>query len=734
MKSIFIVIILSFLIYCPCFAQDIDLSELTKLNGESSGDAAGDTIASTGDVNADGYPDLLISSTSEDTGGENAGAVYLIYGKSEIIATQSLSQADVKFISQTASERIGSSLAAGDVNGDGYDDILISTIYEDTGGENAGAIYLIYGAASLSNTVNVSQQAQAKFIGEDANDNAGKGLAAGDVNGDGYDDILIGASFADDGGGNSGVAYLIYGTNSLSGNINLSSASAKFIGEAANNFAGWSIAVDNLNSDNYEDILLSAFANSNAGGNAAGAVYLIQGSASSLSGDINLASATAKFIGERASDYAGRAVKFASDVNGDGYNDFLVGAVGDDTGASGAGAAYLVHGSNSLSGTISLTNAQAKFAGEEAINDFGESLAGVGDADNDGYGDILIGAYQNDEGGEIAGAAYLIYGSDSLSGNYAASADNIIKFIGEEAGDFAGESFSAIGDLNQDGYAEIAIDASGYGEAGAVYLAYLYIDADGDAVPGDQGLFSGTDCNDNDAAVSAEQTYYLDADADGLGDPNNTTTICSAAPPSGYVANDDEDDINNNGAPDIYENLDPADEAIAAASISSVVGAKNGRIKVTYANNSVYKYAVFHNTTKKKTKVRHYRHTGYYLVLQAHGKKLALVNVYNGQTIKKKKIASVIKYKYNALELFKFRKKYFVVVTSKKKDGQVRLVISRIIINKEKFGLKDMEVFMGKNIAPQETKKNKNKILLKNKSKEVLEKYLITKKYELKRL
>ncbi|MCK6519752.1 integrin alpha, partial [Myxococcota bacterium] len=155
----------------------------------------------------DGYGDLLIGAYYDDTGGDRAGATYLVLGP--VSGTASLATA-AKLYGEEPSDFAGrSGSGAGDVNGDGYDDLLIGALYEDTGGDAAGAAYLVLGPAT---GVGDLAGAEAKLIGESVGDIAGRSVAgAGDVNGDGYDDLLIGAQWSDVGGEDSGAAYLVLG-------------------------------------------------------------------------------------------------------------------------------------------------------------------------------------------------------------------------------------------------------------------------------------------------------------------------------------------------------------------------------------------------------------------------------------------------------------------------------------------------------------------------------------------
>ncbi|MFA6475630.1 MAG: integrin alpha, partial [Patescibacteria group bacterium] len=202
MKKILLLILLA--LPSVTFAQDIySVSLFVEFTGEVLSDIAGTSVASAGDVNGDGYDDVIVGASQSDDGGvSNTGAVYLIYGQASTLTSASLSTV-VEFTGQAlaTSDVAGNAIAsAGDVNGDGYDDILVGATGNDGAFSNAGAVYLIYGqAAPMTSGTLLSKSV--KFTGEVASDAAGNSVAsAGDVNNDGYDDILIGARGNDFGG------------------------------------------------------------------------------------------------------------------------------------------------------------------------------------------------------------------------------------------------------------------------------------------------------------------------------------------------------------------------------------------------------------------------------------------------------------------------------------------------------------------------------------------------------
>jgi len=312
-------------------------------------------VSTLGDVNADGLDDFAITATgNEEGGGFQAGQVYLLLGRAAADWGHDfdLAEADATFLGEAEGDRAGrSATGVGDVNADSYADFLIGAIGSDYGAEDAGQAYLILGraAADWGRDMPLSL-VDASFVGEAAGDQLGRRVAwAGDANGDGFDDFLLGASYNDQVAPEAGKAYLFLGRAAADWGLHYPAvqADASFLGEAEWDEAGRRVSgAGDINHDGYDDFLVGA-PHSNRSAGLAGAAYVFYGRPDAGWGhDVPLAEADVIYEGEAGNDRAGYDLARIGDFDGDGVEDMVIGAYRSDEPGGSGGVAYVLFGAS----------------------------------------------------------------------------------------------------------------------------------------------------------------------------------------------------------------------------------------------------------------------------------------------------------------------------------------------------------------------------------------------------
>ena len=553
------------------WTPDLSLADAdASFVGEEVVSSTGRHLAGAGDVNDDGFDDILIGAPYCSQVGYRRGKVYLVFGKaSGWVMDLDLSQADASFVGEVDEDYASRVAGAGDVNDDGFDDILIGAPGNDDNGEDAGKTYLILGkAAGWANDVDLAG-ADASFLGEASDDDSGMTVAGvGDVDDDGYDDFGVGAPFRDNVlgyGTDFGMVYLVRGKASgWSLDVDLGTADASFLGEGGGDEAGWDIAgAGDVNADGYDDFLIGA-PEYNVLGYASdvGKAYLLLGNPVGWAIETDLSTADASFVGEYGDDMAGSSVAGAGDVDGDGYDDLVIGAPYNSDIADSVGKTYLVRGR--ASGWVTdepLADAYASFLGEAEHDRSAEALSAAGDVNGDGYGDFLVSAAGHDDHLLRVGKGYLLLGCADLDldGYTACGGPAVDPDCDEGDPDVhpdADEACDGI-DTDCDGVVpadEVDDDGDGYVECT-------------DWTGTEPGVVGGGDCDDGDPlahpdgvevcdGVDQDCDSWIDEDFDGDGD--GVSTCGADGDPATAEDNDcdDADDQIHPGAPELCDGLD----------------------------------------------------------------------------------------------------------------------------------------------------------------------------------